>query len=63
MIYHGLSADVVNAGFRLLRLSSKLIKLNRLFYKFKFQGWELMILPPSKKVTNYPKTQSSPGKK
>ena len=54
MIYHGLSADVVNAGFRLLRLSSKLIKLNRLFYKFKFQGWELMILPPSKKGNQLP---------
>jgi len=54
MIYHGLPADVVNAGFRLLRLSNKLIKFNRPFYKFKFQGWELIILPPSKKGNQLP---------
>ena len=50
MIYQGLPVEIVNAGLRLLRLADRSLGQREPFYKFNFQGWKLLILPPSPKL-------------
>ena len=45
-MYKGLPIEVVNAGLRLLRLANRSLGRREPFYKFDFQGWKLLILPP-----------------
>ena len=49
-MYKGLPIEVVNAGLRLLRLANRSLGQREPFYKFNFQGWKLLILPPSPKL-------------
>ena len=50
MIYQGLPVEIVNAGLRLLRLADRSLGKREPFYKFDFQGWKLLILPPKPRV-------------
>ena len=45
-MYKGLPIEVVNAGLRLLRLANRSLGRREPFYKFDFQGWKLLLLPP-----------------
>lgn len=45
-MYQGLPIEIVNAGLRLLRLANRSLGKREPFYKFDFQGWKLLILPP-----------------
>ncbi len=50
MMYQGLPVEIVNAGLRLLRLADRSLGKREPFYKFDFQGWKLLILPPKPRV-------------
>jgi len=61
MMYQGLPVEIVNAGLRLLRLADRSLGKREPFYKFDFQGWKLLILPPKPRVSGAPndaKTES-----
>ena len=45
-MYKGLPIEVVNAGLRLLRLANRSLGRREPFYKFDFQDWKLLLLPP-----------------
>ena len=45
-MYQGLPIEIVNAGLRLLRLANRSLGKREPFYKFDFQGWKLLLLPP-----------------
>ena len=45
-MYKGLPIEIVNAGLQLLRLANRSLGKREPFYKFDFQGWKLLILPP-----------------
>jgi len=45
-MYQGLPIEIVNAGLQLLRLANRSLGQREPFYKFDFQGWKLLILPP-----------------
>ncbi len=49
-MYQGLPVEIVNAGLQLLRLANRSLGQREPFYKFNFQGWKLLILPPSPKL-------------
>ena len=51
MMYQGLPVEIVNAGLRLLRLADRSLGKREPFYKFDFQGWKLLILPPKPRVS------------
>ena len=54
MMYQGLPVEIVNAGLRLLRLADRSLGKREPFYKFDFQGWKLLILPPKPRVSGAP---------
>ena len=49
-MYQGLPIEIVNAGLRLLRLANRSLGKREPFYKFDFQGWKLLILPPKRRI-------------
>ena len=51
-MYQGLPVEIVNAGLRLLRLADRSLGKREPFYKFDFQGWKLLILPPRPGVSS-----------
>ena len=51
-MYKGLPIEIVNAGLQLLRLANRSLGKREPFYKFDFQGWKLLILPPRPGVSS-----------
>ena len=49
-MYQGLPVEIVNAGLQLLRLANRSLGQREPFYKFDFQGWKLLILPPRQRI-------------